>query len=327
MISPLVTIAVPTVARPEMLEQTLRSCLAQTSGDVQLLLSDNGCHPGTRDVLARLNSPRLQYRQNATTVPAVLHWNQCLAEARGKYFVLVSDDDQISPNFVEVLTGLMERHVGSMVALSRCETMNEAGATQSILPCPTWEVRPGVDFVLDWLEGRALMPVPTFISALWRTDVLRKVGGFPSFADGLNSDNASFIAVACQGNVVFGRDALLRYRVFANSYGLSASPERLALSASEFQRYCETDVSIGAVFDKLDVTQRRAIQRGVKRMLAEQYLGRLSNLYLPKLGLPAVFSALKHYEPDWEFVRKLPRFGLSLAVRVGRAWRASHHSR
>ena len=55
---------------------------------------------------------------------------------------------------------------------------------------------------------------------MWRVDALRAAHGFAEFADGSNSENASLISVASRG-VVFGKDALFRYRVYATSCGLS----------------------------------------------------------------------------------------------------------
>jgi hypothetical protein len=40
----------------------------------------------------------------------VPHWNRLIAEAAGEYFVLLADDDELSPTYVSELAGLLDRH-------------------------------------------------------------------------------------------------------------------------------------------------------------------------------------------------------------------------
>jgi glycosyltransferase involved in cell wall biosynthesis len=318
---PLVTVAVPTVSRPKMLRETLESVLAQRWPALDILVSDNGADPGTVAVVEALRDPRLRYRRNDATVPATIHFNQCLAEARGEYFVILSDDDVVSENFVEALATAMERHPGAAVGLPRSETMDEAGATQAALKAPAWDERSGIDFLLDWLWRRGPIPVSTFISAFWRTSALRAAGGFPEFADGSNSENGSIISVACRGSVCFARDALFRYRVYPTSCGLSVPPERLALSAAQFRRHVEEDATTRAVLAALPAAQRSAVLRGVRRMLARQYLLRLETNYLPRIGLGGVLAAVPGYGADGEYLKALPRFLGRIAARALRGAR------
>jgi glycosyltransferase involved in cell wall biosynthesis len=308
MSGPMVTVAVPTVSRPAMLRETLESVLAQRWPSLDVLVSDNGADPGTVEVVEALRDPRLRYRRNASTVPAPVHFNQCLAEARGEYFVILSDDDVVSPHFVDALVAAMERHPDATVGLPRSETMDESGATRAAIRAPAWEARPGIEFLLDWLWRRGPVPVSTFISAFWRTAALRAAGGFPEFADGSNSENGSIIAAACQGSVVFARDALFRYRVYPTSCGLSVPPARLALSAAQFRRHVQEDAATKAALAALPVVQRKAVLRGVRRMLARQYLLRLETNYLPRIGLGGVLAAVPAYGADVEYLRALPRF-------------------
>ena len=316
MTAPLVTVAVPTVSRPAMLRETLESVLAQTWPNLEVLLSDNGADPGTVEVFEALRDPRVRYRRNESTVPAPVHFNQCLAEARGEHFVILSDDDLVSPNFVEVLSSLMARHPDAVVALPRSETMGEDGRTLASLKAPEWEVRPGVELVLDWLWRRGPVPVSTFISALWRTSALRAAGGFPAFADGSNSENGALIAVACRGSAVFGEDALFRYRVYPASCGLSVPLERLALSAAQLRRHVVEDGPTRDALATLEPSQRRAVLRGVRRLLARQYLQRLETNYLPRIGYGGVLAALPAYGAEVEYLRALPRFLRKLAARA-----------
>ena len=312
--SALVTVVVPTVSRPKMLRETLASVLAQGWPSLEVILSDNGSDPETVRVVDALRDPRLRYRRNAATVPMAVHFNQCLAEARGDYFVVVSDDDLISPDFAEVLATAMERHPSAVMALPRAETMDERGTTTGSLPVPEWEECEGVQFVLDWLWRRTPAWSPSFISGFWRTASLRAAGGFAEFADGANAENAPLIVAATAGSVAFGREALFRYRVYATSYGMSLAPERLALSAAEFRRHLEGDPVARTALATLAPAPRGELLRGVRRMLARQYLGRLESLYLPRIGYWSTLAAARSYAADAEYLKALPRFLKRLTV-------------
>lgn len=190
--------------------------------------------------------------------------------------------------------------------------MDEAGNFKASVPVPDWEVRDGVEFVLDWLWDWAPTPAVTFISAMWRMDALRAAHGFANFADGSNSENASLISVASRGAIVFGKDALFRYRVYATSCGLSVPPERLALSSQQFRRHVEVEGAAHDALAALPAPQREGIASGVSRMLARQYLGRLSAHYLPQLGYRAVIASALRYERDAQYLRALPQFAKTL---------------
>lgn len=100
---PLVTIAIPTFKRPELLLQAIHSALAQEC-DVpyEVIVVDND-QDVAREVLGRLpQSPPqpLRYFINAENIGMFGNWNRCIEKARGEWLTILNDDDVLSPNYL-----------------------------------------------------------------------------------------------------------------------------------------------------------------------------------------------------------------------------------
>src|SRR5580704_8361224 len=111
--APRLTIAIPTVNRAGLLGRAIESALAQTSSDVEIIVSDNGSTDDTPAVIARYsehysgrgNESRLRTFRHASTMPATIHGQFLVEQARGEFFLGLSDDDFLEPEFAaEVLT-------------------------------------------------------------------------------------------------------------------------------------------------------------------------------------------------------------------------------
>jgi glycosyltransferase involved in cell wall biosynthesis len=286
--------------------------LAQTYSLIEVIVSDNGSGDQTPEIVAKFADSRIRYRQNKKTIEAPLHWNQCLTEAKGEYFVIISDDDIVSPNFVESLVKHFQKNPSTTVGLTRCEIIDDLGQIVQFLSVPNWNCYNGVEFVLDWLWGRMVIPSRTFISLFANTKLLQFVGGYPNFTDGANSENSTIIALALHGDVGFVADAVFQYRVYAGSYGLSVKYRRLAQSAMEFREHLDADPELTRLLNNLPYKQARLIRRGVSHMLAVQYLGRLRSIYLNKLTAAELIHAIFSYHRDSEYMKALPYFLLSV---------------
>lgn len=318
---PLLTVAVPTLRRPAYLAKTLDALLGEDFADAEILVSDNGSGDGTPDVVPR-GDPRVRFRSNAVTVPAVTHWNQLVAEARGRHFLLVSDDDLVAPGFLAGIARALSGPVEPAVVLTRFDVIDERGELVRELPAPAWDLRPGVEVVLDWAWSRAASFAPTFVSLCARTDRLRALGGFPDLADALNADNALFVTLALEGPVALARDSLMHYRVHLTSSGLGAGWQRLALSARQMKAHLRTHPPTVRALAALDAAQRRAVLDGIDAMLAAQYLGRVESVYAPRSGHREALRALFGYRPDRHYARGVVPVAARLAGRAVRDFAA-----
>ncbi|HEY5036854.1 MAG TPA: glycosyltransferase, partial [Chthoniobacterales bacterium] len=88
--SPLVSIVIPTFDRPTYLKEAVRSALAQTYPNIEVLIGNNG----TDDVMrgwepALAENPRLSYRRNPHNLGMPGNFNALADAARGEFLVAI----------------------------------------------------------------------------------------------------------------------------------------------------------------------------------------------------------------------------------------------
>lgn len=97
--SPLVSICIPAYRRPVELREAIASALAQTVQDIEVVVTDDGGNH--QDVAVEFADPRLRYVLNESNLGMAGNWERALSLARGRYVMLLMDDDRLLPSFVE----------------------------------------------------------------------------------------------------------------------------------------------------------------------------------------------------------------------------------
>jgi glycosyltransferase involved in cell wall biosynthesis len=187
----LISVVLPTYNRAATLGRAVRSVLAQTWGNLELIVVDDASTDGTQSLLDQISDPRLRILRNQENHGVSHSRNRGVAEARGDWIAFQDSDDEwrldklekqvgaISDDVVLVLCGnLYINELGmSFLGVSRPESIVDA-TTQSLLRipgAPTWLVRksafvtagqfdPRLDCFEDWelalrlrMQGRVLM--------------------------------------------------------------------------------------------------------------------------------------------------------------------------
>ncbi len=116
--TPLVSICTPTYNRVKLLERTIRSCLAQTYTNFEIVIADNSDNDASRDLVARLNDPRIRYVKNEKNLGFIGNIDKVVSLAKGKYIKVLMDDDLIMPQCLELSVAAFEKHptVGVVMA-------------------------------------------------------------------------------------------------------------------------------------------------------------------------------------------------------------------
>lgn len=308
---PLVSIIVPTLNRPDYLKITLNSIFTQTYLNIEVIISDNGSKEDIQHIIHTMEKggKNVIFRRNESTVPINDHINQCIEYANGKYWIIISDDDLISPNFIEELVKLLELNPKCNVGISATRIIDIDGNKKYDMPVPNWEYKNGLTFVMEWLYGNKELPCATFFSMFLRRKIFQDLGEFPNFSDGNNSDNMVFLFAAIQGEVAFSKNSIFYYRFSNSSYGLNTPYGSLARSSHDFKHYMNTNSAFIKALKQIPLNKQRMIVRGVKYMLAYQYISRLSGHYSEKFSSRIEFIlALVKYNLDIEFFIVLIRF-------------------
>lgn len=107
-LSPLVSVIIPTYNRWPWVGEAIDSVLAQTFSDLELIVVDDGSTDETAQCLARYESSLQIVRQAHRGVSAAR--NRGVAAASGKYLAFLDSDDFWLPRKLEAQTEFMESH-------------------------------------------------------------------------------------------------------------------------------------------------------------------------------------------------------------------------
>jgi len=107
---PDVTIIIPTRNRAPLFEEALKSALAQTASDFEVLVLDNASEDETPLVLRRYDVPHLRVIRHCEMLPMQDNWGCGLREARGEFVIFLGDDDLLFPNAVENRLGFARQY-------------------------------------------------------------------------------------------------------------------------------------------------------------------------------------------------------------------------
>jgi glycosyltransferase involved in cell wall biosynthesis len=172
MSSPSISIIIPTYNRPSLLPRAVRSALAQTVEDIEVVVVDDGSPvPVNLPEHPRLRVVRLP--ENRGTAAAR---NAGAKAARGRYITYLDDDDQLLPQMAEVsLTALANTTLPQPVAaLSGLEVIGLDGKVDQTRIPPT--LPRGKHFFLEEIE-----PEQSFLSKqtlVVERELLLGMGGY-----------------------------------------------------------------------------------------------------------------------------------------------------
>lgn len=105
------TIAIPTYNRANVLERALNSILFQLDERVEILVSDNASTDDTKRVMDLFCAkyPRIRYVCNQRNLGPDKNFLQCYSLAKGEFILLLGDDDIIVENSLNELLDFIEQ--------------------------------------------------------------------------------------------------------------------------------------------------------------------------------------------------------------------------
>ena len=127
---PAVTIGVPVYNGEAFLEDALRSALAQTRDDLEVVISDNASTDRTGEICREyaLKDPRVRYFRNAKNLGAAPNYNIALHNARGRFFKWLAHDDRILPSYVASTTHALESRPDAILCNTTVSYIDGSGS-------------------------------------------------------------------------------------------------------------------------------------------------------------------------------------------------------
>jgi glycosyltransferase involved in cell wall biosynthesis len=219
--APLLSVGVPAFNRPEGLERAVRSALAQTLPDLEIVVSDDAsADPRVAQVGEALaaGDRRVRFIRQPRNLGHAANYRHVLEAAEGAYFMWLSDDDWLDPGYAERCLAQLRADPRRRLVCGQARYYAAGGEAVDERPLDLRQRHPGARVVAYYAQvnmNGALFGVCR------RADLLE----IP-FREEVGGDWLLVAALAARGEVHTLRDV----RVHRSMEGLGADPERLARS-------------------------------------------------------------------------------------------------
>lgn len=194
-LQPRLTIVIPTLNRAYCVGHAIESALSQNYPDLEIIVSNNGSTDNTREVLEQYCDPRLRIIHREQTIPADAHGNFLLAEAKGEFFLGLSDDDYLEPEFAARIIDMFDRLPELAFAYSRCWIHYADVLVPSRLGP---EIESGPEFIKAYLAGERDV---CWCACVTRMSLIREIGNIPEHT--IFGDMFYWTKLAFKGKVGF----------------------------------------------------------------------------------------------------------------------------
>ena len=128
----LVSIVMPSYNTAGFIEESIKSVLAQTYDDWELIIVDDCSTDNTDEVVSFFEDPRIRYIKNEKNSGAAVSRNRALSEAKGKWIAFLDSDDLWSPNKLQKQISFMENS-GYSFSYTNYEEIAENGEPLGVL--------------------------------------------------------------------------------------------------------------------------------------------------------------------------------------------------
>src|SRR3954447_7503777 len=129
MSSPRVSIGVPVYNGQKYIRYTLDSLVAQTFGDIEILVTDNCSTDSTPQIVAEYaaRDPRVKYFKNDVNIGPARNYNRSVNLAGGEFFKWNPADDVCAPDFVEKCVKVLDEDKSVVLAYPRTNIIDTDG--------------------------------------------------------------------------------------------------------------------------------------------------------------------------------------------------------
>lgn len=219
----MISVVIPLYNKEQQIAETLRSVLAQTFTDFEIVIVDDGSTDRSVEEVLRIRDPRIRLvRQKNAGVSAAR--NRGVEKARFNLVAFLDADDRWKPQYLQTQYELSQKYSQCDVFACNYELVHADG---SIHPTIIRKLPfTGQDGLMDnYFEVASCSHPPICsISIMVRKTVLQHIGGFPI---GIRSgeDLLTWATLACNYSIAYDRTPMACF--YVEGYALLDKPKRL----------------------------------------------------------------------------------------------------
>lgn len=217
--APLVTFGIPAYNRPNLLRETLASIFAQSDfDDFEVVVCDDGGLAETQAECSGFPPGKVTFHRNQPPLGAVENWNRCIQLARGRWVMVLHEDDTLYPWYAKAVIGRLRE--GLSAICMRTLQGERPQAMSEPLDFPIKEYLPA------YFLKSAMTPFP---GVLFPRSLALRLGGFDA-SWGPLADYDFWYRLACEGKVEVVQRVGAFYRVVPGQWTDREWPRMLRLA-------------------------------------------------------------------------------------------------
>lgn len=259
------------------LGDAIRSVLAQTFTDFELIVVDDASPDATYEVARAIADPRLTVVRNDRNLGPEGNWNRALGAASGSYIKLLPGDDLLYPTCLERQVAVLEDDANASVVLV-CSSRDIVDRCGRRLLRPRF---PGSGRVRgERLIGRSIRYGTNIIgepgAVLFRAQAAQRAGQFDASL-GFVTDLDYWARLLRHGDAYVIPEALCSFRLSGDNWSVELGRRRCAQYLQLIDRLTEhnypisrLDRVVGRAMARLNELLRRAFYRRLPGVRAEK---------------------------------------------------------
>lgn len=235
-----ITVGIPTYNRAHCLGRAISSALAMTDVNIEIIVCDNCSTDDTAVEMQRFSgNPIVKYFRSSFNIGPTANYNQCLERASGQYFMILGDDDWLSPNYGQVLMETTKNR--DVVFVGRCIATAPDGTATHMSSDSEFEVS-GPEFIRDLIQLEPYTSRHAYFMFAAKTNAIRHAGGFPSTEAGQHADNMLLMRLLLDRKICNNPTAVNYYAVYPESYG-NSNVKSVAIATLQLVDYWDAHIS------------------------------------------------------------------------------------
>jgi len=215
---PIISVCIPSYNGENYIGETIESVLSQTYKDFELVITDDCSTDRTIDIIGEYKDYHIRLIKNESNLGAEDNCNKVISESKGKYIKLLHHDDLLYSSCLENQVEILEAFENKDVVLVCCgrDIINERDRKilQRKFKGKSGRFSGGQIIKKTVRAGTNIIGEPS--SVLFRSDILRKTGGFDGSIPYL-TDLDLWCRMLLHGDIYISSKVLCAFRVSSTS--------------------------------------------------------------------------------------------------------------
>lgn len=218
---PLVSIVIPTYnMRHDFFEECLKSALAQTYSNFEVVISNNHSTNNIESVLDRFNDDRIKVYKPEMHLPLVPNFAFAASKAQGEYISFLSSDDWLYPYFLDTIVPYMVDNPNCVFGYGEIEAAEFENLDKILYAFRHYKMPTGILSAKDsFQESISLQTNGWFTGDIIRRDAYEKAGGIMVGNTSYSADYALAFKLHEFGDVVYVNKPFGKWRVWTKDEG------------------------------------------------------------------------------------------------------------